>query len=497
MQRKLGSSLLARHNMAARAESLGPASIGRGISINGWSGLVIAGIAAGLAVSLPSDTWRLAGTALVATLALSLLGERPLLALMVVFSGVSLALLTEGERTLAGDLGGSTVDGIRLVAVVGAVGLLALRRPRLATSAFAILPFVGLLLLCALSLLWSGQRPSGLRMLFRLTYPLAAFLLATSVFHKSAERQLEKWLVLAGILSIVLNLTVLMAGVSLYESYGSRYHGSSHPNSIAMFSAMIAVAIVALSWGRKRALALSVAGLLFVQMLATGSRTSFLAAGVGLGLLLLLRRRFLLIGLLTLVGVGAWQAFPALSERSEGAGAIDEALLPTDNPIVRNFSGRILIWNDVWVSLVEGNAPWGRGAGTATELVSLHFPAIRGVHNGYLEILADLGVLGLGLFLLQFLVLASFFWRIAVTQPDLTPLAQAGLSAIVIFLTTAAADNAISAYSHFAVFPWLFAGVVIGYRVSTRADRMTVAEWIREGVLPRPQSGLRQRVLSQ
>jgi len=74
-----------------------------------------------------------------------------------------------------------------------------------------------------------------------------------------------------------------------------------------------------------------------------------------------------------------------------------------------NVSGRDDIWRDVIASW--SRSPWiGKGAGSSSEVVEAALgPGVTQVHNDYLRILHDYGVIGLSLWLLA---MAKVFWAL-------------------------------------------------------------------------------------
>jgi O-antigen ligase len=76
-----------------------------------------------------------------------------------------------------------------------------------------------------------------------------------------------------------------------------------------------------------------------------------------------------------------------------------------------NMTGRLKIWRLTWESSLH--SPWvGHGAGAADNLVaSKYAPILLHPHNEYLRILNDYGIVGLGLWLLGYVLLLSRVWE--------------------------------------------------------------------------------------
>ena len=112
----------------------------------------------------------------------------------------------------------------------------------------------------------------------------------------------------------------------------------------------------------------------------------------------LLQRRYLRIGAFLAAAVAVWCLVPTFGERTAGGSAGTELLaLPGFGPI--NLSGRLVLWADTWVALIGDPQLLGRGLGATERFFSTRFSGLHDVHNSYLSMLADVGVLGLTLLL--------------------------------------------------------------------------------------------------
>ena len=74
-----------------------------------------------------------------------------------------------------------------------------------------------------------------------------------------------------------------------------------------------------------------------------------------------------------------------------------------------NTSGRSELWSYTW-HLAQQHLLFGGGPGDAQNHVTAHFGVVAHPHNDYLRLLNDLGVAGLGLFLLSLLALLRATW---------------------------------------------------------------------------------------
>src|SRR5438045_4104231 len=70
--------------------------------------------------TLLPELWRVAALVIGITLAAALAGVGPLLALLVITAGLTLAPLTDNQRSLLPELGGLNFEGLRLLAALAA-----------------------------------------------------------------------------------------------------------------------------------------------------------------------------------------------------------------------------------------------------------------------------------------------------------------------------------------------------------------------------------------
>jgi O-antigen ligase len=357
---------------------------------------------AAVSAFLPAQ-WQTAIPALSGAIIIGALGSRALIGFILVFSGVSLGFATGNDPTLLAEAGGTSLDGLRLLVVLGAFAFVVVRDRELLLGLKHVFPYLLFVGFAALSVLWSPVPGLGIRSLVKLLYPIVGFLIVFRLASTASIGWVEQLILVAALLGTVSNLVVRLAGLSVFTSFEGRYYGAWHPNLMGMFCT--ATAIPLLSWGmaRRKYLYIGTGIIVLIQLALTGSRTMFLAGGVGLAVVTLIRRKYALVVLLAAIALGTWVLLPALGSRSEAVDPADVGLAPTTLGPVQNFSGRLLLWADVWTNLVPGAEGIGRGLGATAAYLQARYLVGKHAHNTYLEVLADLGIVGLTLFIASML----------------------------------------------------------------------------------------------
>jgi exopolysaccharide production protein ExoQ len=300
--------------------------------------------------------------------------------------------------------------------LVGGAGLIALAAAR--WNQLRLRP--GLLLLCGVfvawswfTILWSVDPMQSFR-------KLAIFmLLLTAAFGVASRLDLDD---LLWVLIIALTF-IIGVGVLAEAAYGTlrpwrsdyRFCGTVHPNDQGVQCALLALAAALAQpaggkrrWWLNALFALALGGLWF-----TKSRTTLAAFLAAAAVALILRARgmqrwLVLSGCLTLLCLGGI-AYSFVSVAAVGETADVAAMGRTKD--VNSLTGRLPLWEELLKA--ANRRPWlGYGHGgfwhslntfEYSEKFSWHIP--HG-HNAYLDLVLNVGVVGLGLYLLWFLASA-------------------------------------------------------------------------------------------
>lgn len=381
-------------------------------------------VAAGLAYPLSERPFVVAGVVVgAALLALTLLRPLVVVALMLLLGPVDLSFITGGEKALFAGFGGLDMNGIRLIGlVVSFLGILAVDRNvlrhALASHGRWYVVFLGF---GACTLLYSTAFVDGARLLLKLGYPFMMCVLVLGVVRTREDLEwLTRW-VLAGAIGITLlnPLYVLAGGYDVDISGRIRVQGVGvHENPFSFYLLIMLLFSLAryLVRGQRRYLVLCVA--LGGWMVLTFTRITLAATLVGLfGVALydmLVTRRYRTVVIAAVAGVAIAIPFaPVVLARTLGyAPGPGELLRLLSDPVglyhMMNWQGRQLIW-PLAVSAFVSSPIVGIGLGGSTGiLMSRYGGALGGVmHNEYLRLAVDTGIIGVGLFALAVVVWAG------------------------------------------------------------------------------------------
>lgn len=281
-------------------------------------------------------------------------------------------------------------------------------------------PLVALVAWACLSLLWSHDRTLTAKRL--VVFGAMVTGIAATVKHFTL-RDLIFAAGFYGIASYAIGLYAELAAnqVIPYGGEGFRLAGAMHPNHLGLTSAVLALSMfygLTISRRRPRQILFAMGLMLALLVLfATRSRTSFAAALLALSLFAALRSRpehamaVAFVGLL-FVGVVAFLFQSGL------LGPVWEvALMGRDESSVRTLTGRTDIWAFAWNELSADPARIAGGFGHDSFWNDRHTDAvsrrvgftISEAHSAYLESMLNLGIVGVGAWLLAILM-AGWRW---------------------------------------------------------------------------------------
>ena len=399
---------------------------------------------------------------------------------------LDLAFLTGGFKELFESLGGLDMNGIRLVGVTAGLGL-ALLSDRRQLARFSepevrwYLVFLGWV---GLSVAWSQDAMEGLRLLFKLAWPLAIYLTVSGPDRTRAEvdRVIDWILVGAAILMVVNPFFVAAGNVVVEESGDVRVGGAGvHQNPFSFY--LLVVVLLALgrfsTRGQWRYLVVAAGAIAWMALTLT--RITMLAGFValaGAALYGVLARRswrpaVAAVGLGALIGVAL---LPVFLQRTFGYVPSMEQLMalardPVGLFLSINWQGRELFWGILLASWAT--SPFlGLGLGSSSGILKALFPREAGTvaHNEYIRLGTDAGVLGVGLFGAAAL---SWVWTVVRTSwagsgrgdQRLQEVALPALAVMLAWGVIAVTDNAFDYYAPFTQFAgFLVAAVVVSAR---------------------------------
>jgi hypothetical protein len=411
---------------------------------------IIGGAAAGVAASVPH--WGALVTIFAGGLFLSVLDPVALFSFIVVSAGVSLSFITDSQRTLLPGLGGATVEGLRLAGVLGAFAVAAMMGRSWPRNIQFISPYLFFLSIAAASIVWSPDKGAGLRLFSRLVYPAVAFAVCYGA-KGEGERLFRDLCCWAAATATIVNgyLAAREIMQSGWLEYGLRYHGSSGPMDFGLFCAAGGLTLYGL-WTRYRQKHyLLLAVILGIQLVATGTRTSTIAGTAGLIIFELLQRRRARAGFISAAAVAIWLLVPTLGTRTINGGPLTGGITAPGGVHV-NLSGREILWDDVRNNLIGDPTLLGHGLGATQRFMSSRYILPRDVHNSYLLILADTGIVGLtAYFAFLFLIGGSLLKRLRDPQSG-TLYASLCLSLLAIVALSGIVQNPLYVYGAAPMF---------------------------------------------
>jgi O-antigen ligase len=457
--------------------------------------LVLAGLAATVvmaAAGLAWAPWLTAGAVLGAALvAASLTWPAAVVTVLLFLGPLDLSFLTGGFKELFAGAGGLDMNGIRLLAVSGGLGLAFLADP--AQRARLLSPTVRWYLVflawVGLTVAWSLDPLEGMRLLLKLAWPLLIFLTVSAPGRTRAEvERMADWVLAGAALLVVLNpLFVLLGNDVEVEMSGAVRLGGAGVGQNPFSFYLLAVALVSLGRFATRAqwryVALAAGALTWIAL--TMTRITVLAGLValaGAGLFGVLARRSVRPALVA-GGVGVVVAaalMPVLLERTFGyVPTAHELMALAGDPVALflsvNWQGRQLLWA-VLVAAWAASPLVGLGLGSSSGILKTYLPDTVGnvAHNEYIRLGTDAGVLGLVLF-----TVAALVWLRSVVRALLAEggredrgLQEMALPALAVMLAwgvISLTDNAFDYYFQFTQFAgFLVAGVVVAARERER-----------------------------
>jgi hypothetical protein len=429
---------------------------------------VIGGTVAGVAAS--AGSWGIALGAIIGVVALAAAGATFLLSFIVVSSGVTFTFFTDGQRSILPGLGGATVEGLRLGGVLGAFSVALLAGRLKLKDVRGLRPYLVFLFIAAASILWSPDRGMGLRLLSRLAYPVAVFAVCSAVAGVHGDGLFRKLFCWSAVVATVTNGLLAareISNIGLVE-YGLRYHGSSGPMDFGLFCAAGGLTLYTM-WSRyHHRVYLILAIVLAIQLVATGTRTSMIAGIGGLVLIQMLEGRRVGALSVLLIGLAIWMLIPTLGARTTQGGVGTEWLAAPGGGRL-NLSGRAVIWDDVWNGLIGDARVLGNGLGATQKFLSSRYVLPHDVHNAYLLILADTGILGLAAYLF-FLVATALELMRKITLHSLgTNYSALSLGLLLLLALSGLVQNPLYVYGAAPMF--LFAALALSRGYSTAEDR--------------------------
>jgi O-antigen ligase len=427
-------------------------------------------LALGVVVSyaIVVQPWVMAGAALCALL-LVIVTTRPvlLLAVLLAVGPTDLSALTGGFKNLFLQFGGLDANGIRLIAVCAGFAILTLITPGVRAAAAGKYGRVYLLFLIYIgcSLAYSMSPIDGARLYLKLAYPLLIFIGTIGLVRTRAElsRLMDITLVSAAIMAVIVTPITIMLGAYVIDNGFIRISGVIGYSPFSFYLLIALLMSLSRFLVRREWVYLALAGLLGFWMVLTNTRITLAAAMASLAVITMLEvaRR----GWRALLGGGLVAALilipllPAVLERSLG-------FVPTPGQLLHlmtdpmalynsiNWEGRQVLWPIVYASFL-GSPIIGFGLGSSTAITRANFPEWAGtvVHNEYLRLAVDTGIVGVLMFATAIMI--WFFGTLKARRsgdPMANEFALAAIGGIVAWTFISITDNPFDYYAPFTQF---------------------------------------------
>jgi O-antigen ligase len=424
-----------------------------------------------------------------ALLALALVRPLAVLGLMLLLGPLDLALVTGGYKSMLAGMGGLDMNGVRLIGLVASLTAVALVDREVVRHAFERYGrwYALFLLWAAATLVLSPDRVDGLRLLLKLAYPFLLFIAVMGLVRTRAELDALAGWALAGAAAVALlyPLFIIGTGRTVHETF-------LHRNPLSFYLLVLLLFSFARFLVRGQARYLALAAVLGVWMSFTLTRITFGAALVALLAMALYdavvaRRARTLVLAVAAMAVIAVSMTPVLLERTFGfvpsAGEL-LALASSPGELYRamNWQGRQTAWPVVLGAFLT-NPITGLGLGASTSVMYAAFAGTMGgvIHNEYLRLATDTGLIGVALF-----AAALLAWLRGVVHAGrsggagVREYALPAFAALLAWSVISLTDNAFDYYAPFTQFvAFLCAGALVGLQLEApdqAADAGTMKE---------------------
>lgn len=342
---------------------------------------------------------------------------RPLavVGLMLVIGPADLSVLTGGFKSMFEQLGGLDMNGIRLLGMTAALCLVIVADRDITRQVLrpAALFYVLLVLYCAASLVISPAPLDGARLVLKIAYPLLVFIVIVGLRpgRTTLDRLMDAVLVGAAVLCLVVNpLYVAFGGFEREIGGYIRLRGlGAHQNPFAFYLIAALLMSFVRFTTRLQVRYLLLCAICSFWMILTITRIAALAALVALlavgvvNAILTRQTRVLAAALAAGVMLAVPFAGPVLQRTLGFVPSPGELVGLLSNPATlvqtMNWEGREAFWAVVW-NAYQTSPEFGLGMGASSAVLRLHFPSFSApvVHNDYLRLLSEAGVVGVALF---------------------------------------------------------------------------------------------------
>jgi len=384
---------------------------------------------------------------------------------------VSFALEDPTVTTPLGDINLSALKVLCLL--IGCSLAILLSRAPLTRSLRQFSGFAAFFAFATVSLAWGSDLAMGVRMLLKLVTPIVFALYFYHAVQILGANAVMRAVLLSGTVYVCVAIawTAVDGGPYLNTPGSSRAVFSGHLLTVVA----VALAMVAVRPGLGR---FSVAGVFAAAILAAFTRITIGGLFATAGAVYFLHLRGPMRWLVPFLGLGAFVLLfvmvDSFRERMflEDADNIDIATV-VDDPagVISEIggSGRFAAWELALERLFEPSPVIGSGIGASQALFyGLNPNQTTVVHSEVVRLLCDLGLLGLGLYLLAWLQITVRLLRGLGSVDENRAIRLAALGSLTGYLLFLLTDNGFDYVGQLGVFVFALAGAASGARATGR-----------------------------
>jgi hypothetical protein len=417
-----------------------------------------------------------------------------LVGIMLAIGPVDLSFMTGGFKSLFTGAGGLDMNGIRLLGLTFGFAVLALsdRRMQRVMVSKQGRWYLLFLIWAAASLATTLSTVEGARLLLKIAYPFLTFLVVSATVEKPEEldRLMACALVSGAVIALAVNPLFVVGGAYTVDPDGyRRVRGlGAHENPFSFY--LLAILLISFTrfLVRSQWRYLGLCALAAFWIVLTNTRITVLGMFAGIGVMTLYaalaaRNYRVVVSGLVLALVAGFVLVPRVLTRSLGYVPAPRelvALVRAPGKLYEsiNWQGREVLWPIVYHEFRKDPVT-GLGMGSSTVVVRQNFPsyAAQVVHNEYLRIATDTGLVGVGLY-----ALAVLSWLVAMLRcgwrapPRVREFAIPALGLIVAWAFIAITDNAFDYYSMFTQYVGFLCGGALA--AARLADAAPAAETV-------------------
>ena len=402
---------------------------------------------------------------------IALLGFQSLMALVAPMFLILFTLVTgampisfTGGEMVSTPLGAMDVTAMRLLGFLLAASIVIAIKSESALKYMLIYKYHSLFLfICVLSAIYAPNLAYSVRMISKLAGPFLLFLLVMCVVTTHKELQaMSKAIIASGILIILIALLAKALGINSEPGLGLTTPGMG-PATFSAHIVTVGMLVLASLVMLRRAGYAVILALIAVATLAAFTRITIAAMFLGASSILFFGTRGGVRFILPIVGTLALPAVFLFNEKFrermfKGGDKLSADQLISDPSLALDHlhgSGRFDAWSAIMVRLFEPSPIVGSGVGATQHYYYTHsVTGLGAIHSEYIRLLAEVGTVGLVVFVTAMLV--YLFRALENARNGDAPQGKiyslAAVGAIVTYLIFLATDNGFDYVNQFGIY---------------------------------------------